>query len=268
MTKLRFGRGVRWGGVALGAAVAAWAATITACYMAEVDGERATTGTCPAGETCSDVTPTGLTFVGAYLFDDESTLRLGPVIVGGRFDLGFYAPGGGAGAEGAAVRIGDPSMVESAIGTGTFGPTSDETGEPLYVVDGYAELRGVRPGTTTVRVVDPATGALYDRLELEVLAIESVRLMVVGDPGRDVLYAGEDELLGIRLVTTNGTREIRAIDQSLEFHAEGTVQPELMYWDCFTYEVPSDRTEMRFEIVTGGQRFERVMRIEPRPAAE
>lgn len=254
--------------LAAGGLFAAWAISVSACFLAEVDGERATTGECPPGETCSELTPTGLTFVGAYLFDDESTLRLGPVIVGGRFDLGYYVRGGSASVEGASVRIEDPSMVRAAPGSGVFGPRDQETGEGIYVVDDYAELTGLRPGTTTVRIVDPATGQLFDRLELEVVAIESVLLVNVGDRDREVLYAGEDELLGIRLVTNNGTREIRAIDQSLEFHAEGDVQPELMYWDCFSYTVPTGVSEMRFEIVAGGQRFERTMRVEARPAAE
>jgi hypothetical protein len=239
---------------------------VSACLLAEVDGDRATTGDCPAGERCSPDAPEGLTFVGAYLFDSQSTLRLGPVIVGGRFDLGFRVPEGPP-ASGAIAQASEPSLVRAASGTGTFGPIHETTGEPIYVVDGFTSLEGVAPGRTFIRIVDPATGELYDRLELEVLAIDDIRLINVGDRDRDVLHAGESELLGIRLVVHQGTEEIRAIDQSLEFHAEGNVQPELMYWDCFSYEVPTDRTSVRFEIVAGGRVFERTMEIVPAPVA-
>jgi len=240
---------------------------LSACLLAEVDGDVAATGEGPAGERCSPDAPDGLTFVGAYLFDSQSTLRLGPVIVGGRFDLGFRVPDGPPASD-AVARVSDPWLVRAAPGTGTFGPVDEDTAQPIYVVDGHATLHGLAPGRVHVRMVDPDTGELYDRLELEVLAIDGIRLLNVGDPEREVLHAGESELLGIRLIARNGTEELRAIDQSLEFHAEGNVQPELMYWDCFRYEVPTDRDSITFEIVAGGQRFERTMTIVAPPTSE
>ena len=70
------------------------------CYE-EVEGERAAdiaaggTG-CPEGEVCSDDTPLGLTFVGQGFYDDGGTVRLGPVLVGGTFDVSFYGDGLGS----------------------------------------------------------------------------------------------------------------------------------------------------------------------------
>lgn len=240
------------------------AGALGACYLREVDGDRATTMSCPEGEVCSEHTPEGLSFVGAFLFDNP-TLRLGPVIAGGTFDLGLRAP---AGVElpDYAIEIEDPSLMRAERGEGVFGPVSDYSGDPLYPVDGYLTLTGLGRGETMIRIVDPDTGELYDRLPLEVVAIDDIAIVNMNDAERTTLYAGEDELLGIRLVADNGSRQMRAIDQSLEFHAEGDVQPELMYWDCFTYTVPSDQSEVTFEIVAAGRTFTRTLSIVEAPA--
>ena len=46
--------------------LASFSLPLVACYA----GERAATGECPAGETCSDATPRGLSFVGNHLIND------------------------------------------------------------------------------------------------------------------------------------------------------------------------------------------------------
>lgn len=226
--------------------------------LAEVDGERAETGNCPTVEICSEETPAGLRFVGQHLFDDAN-LRLGPVIAGGTFDLGFYALEGKL-PEGFTVEIDDPGVLEVEYGRGVFGPRAED-GSPMYSVDAYLTLYGLDEGATWISIIDPETGALYDRLRMDVVAVDDVSVVRLSDRGSTVLPAGGRELMGVRLVVDGGRREIRAIDQSLEFRAAGTVQPELMYWDCFEYEVPADRSEVEFEIVTAGRTFRRSFEV-------
>lgn len=237
----------------------------TACYLAEVEGERsADMGACPEGEVCSKRTPTGLRFVGAFLFDNE-TLRLGPVIAGGTFDLGLRAHTGEE-LPAYAFEIENPTVLRGQHGQGVFGPLDERTGQPLYPVDGHLTLTGRAAGQSYVRIVDPETGELFDRLPLDVVEIEDVRLVNVGDEEREELLRGQEELLGIRLLAADDGREIRAIDDGLEFYATGNVQPELMYWDCFRYQVPEDMDEVTFEIRTAGQLFRRTWSVrDPRP---
>ncbi|MCZ7687367.1 MAG: hypothetical protein M5U28_54965 [Sandaracinaceae bacterium] len=148
--------------------------------LAEVDGERAATGECPAGETCSSATPEGLEFVGRALFD-EPTLRLGPVLVGGSFELGLRTQDGAPLPAFAASS--STNGVRVTVGDGVFGPTTED-GEPYYLVDSYLVLRATSAGVAQIRVTDPATGELYDRLSIEAVELDSVNVVVAQDPDR------------------------------------------------------------------------------------
>ena len=116
-------------------------------------------------------------------------------------------------------------------------------------------------GATAIRIVDSDTGELFDRISINVQVISDVILKNVRDTDRDYLIAGEDELLGIRLIADDGGRELRAIDQDVTLEAEGEIQPENMYWDCFTYVVPEDVDEMTFTIVAAGQVHTRTLEV-------
>lgn len=143
--------------------VSVLAALSLAC-MQEVDGERATTGECPPGEVCSDATPAGLTFVG-HAFYDETALRLGPVLVNGTFEVGLRGRDGEP-LPPIAFEIEDGAVLSAERGTGVFGPTN-EAGDPFYVVDSHLTLTGTGSGASYLRVTDPSTGELFDRILIE-----------------------------------------------------------------------------------------------------
>ena len=60
--------------------------------------------------------------------------------------------------------------------------------------------------------------------------------------------------------------ELRAIDQSVTLTASGTIQPENMYWDCFSYTVPTDMDEVTFELGYAGRTSTRTWAIVDAPA--
>ena len=239
-------------------AISVLAALSLAC-MGEVDGERAMTGECPAGEVCSDATPTGLTFVG-NTFYDESALQLGPVLVNGTFDVGLKTRDGEP-LPPFLYAIDDPSVLSAAAGEGVFGPTT-EAGEPIYVVDDHITLTGTGNGETYLRIIHPDTGELFDRVRIEAYQIEDVRMVNVSEPERDHLLAGCEQMVGVRLLANNGTDELRAFDQSVSIRVDdGTVNDEPQFWDCFLYEVPEGRAEITFYVDAVGETFTRTMSV-------
>lgn len=238
--------------------VSVLAALSLAC-MQEVDGERATTGECPEGEVCSDATPAGITFVG-NAFYDESMLQLGPVLVNGTFDVGLKSADGQPLPD-YAFSIEDGAVLAADNGLGVFGPTTDE-GEPLYVVDDHLTLTGMGSGETYLRITDPATGELFDRILIEAYFVEDVRVVNVTEPDRDHLLAGCEQMVGVRLLANNGSDELRAFDQSVQIRVDdGTVSDEPQFWDCFLYDVPAERTEVTFYVDAVGETYVRTMPV-------
>lgn len=256
MTKVLEGQGV---GARL-AQLGSWiviAGLLLAC-MQRVEGERAQTGECPEGEVCSAATPDGLDFVGHAFWDDSQSLRLGPVLVGGTFDVGIDALGK-AELPGLAFEAEDPAVFAVAQGEGPFGPLLD--GEPIYAVDGHFTLTAKSAGTTMIRVVDPSTGELFDRIAIEAYAVEDISITNMNDPERDYLLEGCEELLALRLLAKSGSRELRAFDQSVQLRADGLVRAEEDFWDCFAYTAPKGRVEVEVEVVAGGKSFTRALEV-------
>jgi len=228
------------------APAAALALTLTvACFddgTRTVLGERAGEGTCPEDETCSDEVPHGLYFRGQMLYD-EGADRLGPVLVGGRFDLVFRPVEGEI--DGFDVTIEGDSLEAKVTG------------------DHDLALWGTASGSSTVRIVDPDTGELYDRLTLETVTIDDVELHNVVEEDRPFLYAGCEEMIGMRLIADGG--RLRAFDQDATVTAPTEVEPDPFVWDCFTYEVPPEEDTVVFEVEAGGQRWEREVPVVPLP---
>lgn len=226
--------------------------------LASVDGERAATGECPEGETCSGATPDGLEFVGRAFFD-EPTLRLGPVLVGGSFELGLRAQDGAPLPAFAASSSTNGMRV--TVGDGVFGPTTED-GEPYYLVDSYLVLRATSAGVAQIRVTDPATGELYDRLSIEAVELDAVDVVVAQDPDRPHLYAGCDEMVGVRLMANNGTTRVRGFDEGMRVRADGTdLEEEPFFWDCVVYPIPAGATEVAFDVDVAGRSFRRTMPV-------
>ena len=235
---------------------AASALTLIAC-MARVNGERAETGECPAGEVCSQATAQGLHFVGNAFFDDSS-LMLGPVMVGGTFELGIRTADGTRLPD-FAIETEDGQVFQVQQGSGVFGPTYD--GQPLYRVDGHIEITGMGAGRTTIRIVDEDTGELFDRIALDAYEISDIALSNMNDPDREFLIEGCDELLAVRLIAESGSREIRGFDQSIQMRAEGQVSAESQFWDCFRYSVPEGKGQVEVEGEAAGKLFAKMFEV-------
>ncbi len=239
------------------AATAVIAAASLAC-MASEDGERATTGMCPEGETCSAATAMGLTFVGNAMYD-TGYAQLGPILAGGTFDVGLRTRDGQPLPDW-RVSVEDASVFSAVPGAGVFG-AKNNAGEPLVTVDGFAHLRGAAAGTTYLRITDPS-GNLYDRLELEVFEIDEVQVVLAQDSAREHLYAGCDEMVGVRLMAKNGETEIRTFDQDIIVRTnQGTIEEENRFWDCVLYHTPENATQATFTVQTAGRRFDRTLPI-------
>lgn len=206
------------------------------------EGERASFGECPRGEVCNDDTPGGLIFWGMNFWDEPGN-RLGPVIVGGRFELAFTT----------ADADLDAWHVET---TGVLEATPIE-GRPHAVL-----VHGRQSGDGMVRVVDDR-GQLYDRLPLEAVEVDDVEIGNVTDPDRDVLYGGCEEMIGVRLVASAGGQRLRAFDALVRVEAEGGVRPDVGIWDCFRYDVPIAGGSVTFEITSGGRTFQRTVDVVP-----
>lgn len=223
-------------------AVGLFALGWTVACAGEKRGERSTSGECPAGEVCSAATPNGLVFVGEALFDNAGS-HLGPIAKGGRFDLGVHSEDGTA-LPALEFQIEDGSVVTSTDGTGEF-----NDGNSTIEVDDYLSLRGLAPGTTYVRVVDPANGELYDRLAITVSEIGEIRLTNAHDPDQP-FHPGEEGAVGVEIVGADGTEQ-RAFDLDMKVvstQADLGVDPGM--WDCFLFTPPVTDT-MGFDVTVG-----------------
>lgn len=224
-----------------GLAVAALAGWTLACVGA-AGGERAMSGgACPAGEECVEGHE-GLIFTGQVLFDDAK-VRLGPVVDGGTFELSFVSVPGSE--LGAFEVVTEPGLRVERLDGGRLTVSGDRSG-PAYL-----------------RVVEPGTGRLYDRLLLDVVAIKDVRLDNVTEPGRRELYAGCEEMVGLELLGGDG--EVRGFDQDVDVDAPGRIEPDPFVWDCFRYWVPADATEVTFTIRAGDQMFRETRPVDGPP---
>jgi hypothetical protein len=236
----------------------------SACWLT-VEGDRAGSGECPKDETCSDLTPMGLRFVGRGFFD-QSEPQLGPVLVGGTFDIGLRT------IDGERLPPFELDTTEDAVmtarrGEGVFGPTLD--GQPLLLADAHVTVHGEGPGTSHLRIVDAETGELFDRLPISIYEVADVEVILAQDRDRPHLYRGCEEMVGVRLLARTEsdaeTTEIRAFDESVTVTASvGTVGEEPRFWDCILYETPDDGTaEVVFEVQVAGRTFSRSLPVEP-----
>jgi hypothetical protein len=208
-----------------------------------VSGDRAAHGgACPPGETCS-TTVAGLTFVGEALFDDGAT-RLGPIARGGRFDLGI-ATLDGTPLPPFRFEFEDGTVMAPTEGTGAF-----NDGRSTVPVDGWQSLRGLAAGSTTVKVVDAATGELFDQIEIAVVEIAEIRLTNAHAPG-EPFSPGTSEALGVELIGDDG-HETRAFDLDMDVTSPlAEVGDDPTMWDCFQFLVPEGVEAMPFTVTMG-----------------
>ena len=204
-----------------------WVALVLAgCTLA---GERSGTGSCPPGETCSDKTPNGLALLGTKLGDDP----LGPM-------------------QPLATAVGGTQQLTVVTGATSGAPTfalpfdATTTSPDLAVTDvapPKLTVEGLAAGTSDLRLVEPGTQLLYDRLPLAVAAVATVDLrplvysVATSDAdfaantgaGWAMLAGGTDDVL-VRLGAGDGTR---IVDQRMTIAATGSAfaSGQMLAWD-------------------------------------
>ena len=189
-------------------------------------GERALAGgDCPADETCSDQTPHGLWFRGAGITGGD---LLPPAISG-------TAIGG----------VQTITLDDVATGAPLAVPWRAELRDALVVERQEGPrviVKGVAEGLTSLRIVDPATGALHDRHGVSARAVTAVTARaggelllgqwLVGDPASDqppLWIAGADIDAGIALESSGE----RVVDEQLTvaLAEPGGASLERLAWD-------------------------------------
>jgi hypothetical protein len=135
-------------------------------------GDRASCATgwgcnfsCPTGETCSKVTPNGLEFEGPTFADSGwfPNEYVQPVAVGGRETITLKDPVTGA--------IPHWSQVDASMPDGYF--------ETTMVGTAAVRVQGLKPANAWLRIVDPSTSELYDRVSITSYDIASIEVRPV-----------------------------------------------------------------------------------------
>jgi hypothetical protein len=191
-------------------------ALTSACF----GGERATNGACPAGETCSPLTPRGLQFMGATLIDDANLAGPAPTAIGGTQDIQLqYDPN----APGHYVPL---DLDYIADDDGGLGVAVDHT------AGATVSVRGVASRTNYLRIADSGTGELFDRKQLTGAAIDSFALVAgtteLTPVGAQLAFAAGDVKVGIALYGSvqedTGPTVERLVDQSMHLGLQGATQ--------------------------------------------
>lgn len=196
------------------------ALSLAACY----GGERANSGECPAGETCSPATPSGLDFVGNKLANE--ILLSGPraTAVGGTQVVALQYNRG----DGVYVALDVPY-------------TADDDGARGIKVDGTSgsqvTVRGVDSRSNYLRILDE-DGLLMDRKELTGASLTSMELVPTDyesiPAGTPIAFAPGSRKIGVALYgdvqKSSGPVSERIIDTSMQVQLAGA---QRMGWDTF-----------------------------------
>jgi hypothetical protein len=191
-------------------------------------GERRDTGECPAGETCSDLTPRGLSFHGNGVVNDITWSGPRATAIGGTQVVRLEYDDG----DGFDSPLDIPYTADDDGGLGVR--IEGMTGENLTI-------RGVASRKNYIRVMD-SDGLLMDRKELSGAALERMEL-VAGDyesvPEDTLLaFVPGQRKLGIALYgdvqTANGSESQRIIDTSMQLTLPGSQRTA---WDTVQADV-------------------------------
>lgn len=190
------------------------------------EGERAASGRCPIGEICSPATPSGLLFAGPSFGD----VRFGS------FGVHDTAVGG----------VQDVTV--EGIGKLPFAALSTNGAITVDApIANTVRLHGVAAGDALLRIVEPGTDALYDRVTVLAGAIDRIDLgaatrELLDQPEQIALLEGASVDLVAQLYDASGNR---LVDEGLTI--EGAV--ERLAWDTAT--VQAQRPEAVLTITAG-----------------
>jgi hypothetical protein len=193
---------------------------VPACF----GGERHDTGACPAGETCSNLTPQGLEFVGATFADYALIVGPSPTAIGGTQDIAIAYGRDGLGAY---VPLDLAYTADDDGGTGVA---------LAHQAGAIVTMRGVASRTNYLRITDASTGELFDRHSLTGAAISRVAIVAATTElvpeGVAIAFATGTVKVGVALYgevqASTGPQEERLIDQGMALELPGSTQPA---WD-------------------------------------
>lgn len=207
------------------------------------EGERAQNG-CPDGETCSPDTPNGLAFEGAD-FGDMINLDQGPKVtaVGGTQRIKLLDGG---------------TLAELQI---SFDAKS---AGPAFTIDNvltpYVSVRGAAEGDAYLRIVEPGTDLLYDRVSLDVDAVARATLVPTDmafllDPAMSDDPPAEWALLeGVApiavVVRLFDAENERLVDESLDLTADADAAVTRTLWDSYEL-LPDPVPSVAFDLAHG-----------------
>jgi hypothetical protein len=194
---------------------------LVGCY----GGERYNTGECPAGETCSDLTPTGLEFIGNTLYGEILLSGPRPTAIGGTQAIALQYQRG----DGVDIALDLPFTADD---DGGIGVKVDAISGSQVIV------RGAGSRSNYLRILD-ADGLLMDRKELTGAAVNTIALIpedlesVPAD--KLIAFASGQRELGVAIYgdvqTSSGPRSQRLIDTSMDLQLAGATRKG---WDAMT----------------------------------
>ncbi len=216
-----------------------------------VEGDRAANGECPRDEICSESTPLGLYFVGSTFYDAH-VLKLGPVLADGEFTVALR-PLGGHDMPAFNFEIEDPGVM-SGVTLATYDWESNDEPE--------LRLTGLSAGSTYLRILHGIDGKLLDRLKIQVVELDDVKVENMnGESGH--LLAGCQHMIGVRLHARDAGLNVRAFDETVTISAKGaTLAGEEGIWDCFIYDVPEGASSVDFTVKAAGQTFHKSLPVQ------
>ncbi|HEY5950605.1 MAG TPA: hypothetical protein VIV40_34170 [Kofleriaceae bacterium] len=191
---------------------------LIACY----GGERYNTGECPAGETCSDLTPTGLKFIGNSLYGELLLSGPRPTAIGGTQAIALQYERN----DGVDIALDLPFTADD---DGGIGVKVDAISGSQVIV------RGAGSRSNYLRILD-SDGLLMDRKELTGAALKLVELVPADyesvPANTDLAFAAGTREFGVALYgdvqTSSGPTSQRLIDTSMQLALAGSTRKA---WD-------------------------------------
>lgn len=203
-------------------------------------GDRAESGACPEGEVCSPDTPSGLRFQGPGFADALLDFDLHTTAVGGQ----------------QTVHVEPAGLFEHL--NNFDAETLEEHTEVVSVNPPRVTLTGSSEGSTYLRIFEPNTGALYDRITVSARDVDSVELEPLvyesafdDDALHPPLYWGGDSMVWIGRIYGGSAR---LVDENLAFGGAGTVgaiATQSGVWDLATVIPTSADAVITVSAMTG-----------------
>lgn len=224
----RLGRGRPWAGAI--PRLALLGAGLFLAVGSGSEGERAETGVCPPGETCTDDMESGLYFRGPSFADGWFDADVHPMAVGGR----------------QTITIDPVDLLTSLY------DFDADCSSPAFTVASLAPplvtVKAMSEGSAYLRILEPGTDLLYDRLLINALQVSRVTVshstsFLAPTPSTDLHYGGTPMTFMVRIYSG----ETRLIDEDVIFEAADATSVASVTqssWDLATVRATQGATSL------------------------